>query len=492
MWPGLVGKGGPGAEPPIDLDTMLDLTAAAEVDGVKFDGVDLFLFDPHVSIDSSDDDLKRLADKSRARAASSSARSSRRSGRRPAAARRWDRTRSARSSSTQVRKACAIGKKLRELGVRHVRRRPHRLGLRARPTGRRTPAGNTKKIAETFREAARRRRGLRRAAGRRGRNLLGRHAQLEAHGRAARSWSDRPETLGFQADMAHTLLFTMGYNAPEDRHPAGRLRLDGPADARRGPEDDERAAALDDRLPRRAERRHGQGLRLARQDRPPLPADRSERQARHRHARRLLAARRATASRPRAFEHICWDGCMFPNADDDEARRPGTTSSRDDRRSATRTAGDDGMAAERSIGTNGQETAQHRPRRLRLHGPDPFERVPPGAALLRPAAIEPVLKAVCGAEQGPREAFAANWGYESVETDWRKLVERKDIDLDRHRQPQRHARRDRHRRGEGRQDGDVREAARPHRRRGEGDGRRGREGRRAEHRSGTTTAACRR
>src|SRR5213595_3798534 len=62
MWPGLVGKGSPGAEPFIDLDTMLDLTAAAEVDGVKFDGVDLFLFAPHVDIDSSDDDLKRLAD----------------------------------------------------------------------------------------------------------------------------------------------------------------------------------------------------------------------------------------------------------------------------------------------------------------------------------------------------------------------------------------------------------------------------------------------
>ena len=51
MWPGLVGKGTPGAEPCIDLDTMLDLTAKAEVNGVKFDGVDLFLFDPHVSID---------------------------------------------------------------------------------------------------------------------------------------------------------------------------------------------------------------------------------------------------------------------------------------------------------------------------------------------------------------------------------------------------------------------------------------------------------
>src|SRR6266511_1682298 len=67
MWPGLVGKGGPGAEPPIDLDTMLDLTAKAQVDGTRFDGVDLFLFDPHVSIDSSNDDLQRLGDKIRAK-----------------------------------------------------------------------------------------------------------------------------------------------------------------------------------------------------------------------------------------------------------------------------------------------------------------------------------------------------------------------------------------------------------------------------------------
>ncbi len=34
MWPGLVGKGSPGAEPCIDLDTMLDLTAKAQVDGI--------------------------------------------------------------------------------------------------------------------------------------------------------------------------------------------------------------------------------------------------------------------------------------------------------------------------------------------------------------------------------------------------------------------------------------------------------------------------
>src|ERR1700686_3791097 len=65
-WPGVVGKG-PDSEPPIDLDKMLDLTAAAEVNGTKFDGVDLFLFAPPVEIDSADDDLKRLSDKVRSR-----------------------------------------------------------------------------------------------------------------------------------------------------------------------------------------------------------------------------------------------------------------------------------------------------------------------------------------------------------------------------------------------------------------------------------------
>ena len=40
----------------------------------------------------------------------------------------------------------------------------------------------------------------------------------------------------------------------------------------------------------------------------------------------------------------------------------------------------------------------------------------------------PVLKAVCGRTAAGRERFAEKWGYESVETDWRKLVERKDID----------------------------------------------------------------
>src|SRR5437762_2818585 len=63
MWPGLVGKGSPGAEPIIDLDTMLELTSKAEVDGTQFDGVDIFLSNPHLNIDSTHDDLKRLAEK---------------------------------------------------------------------------------------------------------------------------------------------------------------------------------------------------------------------------------------------------------------------------------------------------------------------------------------------------------------------------------------------------------------------------------------------
>ena len=61
-WPGIVGKG-PDSEPPISLDTLLDLTVAAEVDGVKFDGIDLGLFEPHFNIDETDDGLKRLAEK---------------------------------------------------------------------------------------------------------------------------------------------------------------------------------------------------------------------------------------------------------------------------------------------------------------------------------------------------------------------------------------------------------------------------------------------
>jgi predicted dehydrogenase len=41
----------------------------------------------------------------------------------------------------------------------------------------------------------------------------------------------------------------------------------------------------------------------------------------------------------------------------------------------------------------------------------------------------PVLKAVCARSGDKAKAFADQWGYESVETDWRKLLDRKDIDV---------------------------------------------------------------
>src|SRR5580765_4402404 len=150
MWPGLVGKG-PDSEPPIDLDTMLDLTAAANVGGTKFEGVDLFLFDPHVNIDASDDDLKKLAGKIAGKNLVVGS----------LVAPVWPPTGggSAMGSEeerknfvTQVRKACAIGKQLRDLGIRKYG--IVRIDSASSPAEwAKDPAANTKRISETFREA---------------------------------------------------------------------------------------------------------------------------------------------------------------------------------------------------------------------------------------------------------------------------------------------------------------------------------------------------
>ena len=41
---------------------------------------------------------------------------------------------------------------------------------------------------------------------------------------------------------------------------------------------------------------------------------------------------------------------------------------------------------------------------------------------------QPVLQAVCARTKDAVRAFADVWGYASIETDWRKLIERRDID----------------------------------------------------------------
>src|SRR2546427_2793247 len=151
MWPGLVGKGSPGAEPAIDLDTMLDLTARANVDGVKFDGVDLFLVDPHVSIDASDGDLAALSDKIASKGLVVGS----------LVAPVWPPTGggSAMGSDaersaflTQVKKACKIGRKLRDLKIR-----PSGIiridSAASASEWTKDPEANTRRIAQTFREA---------------------------------------------------------------------------------------------------------------------------------------------------------------------------------------------------------------------------------------------------------------------------------------------------------------------------------------------------
>jgi sugar phosphate isomerase/epimerase len=311
MWPGLVGKGGPGAEPPIDLDTMLDMTAKAKSGGAKFEGVDLFLFDPHVSIDSTDDDLKRLADKIRGKGLAVGS----------VVAPVWPPTGggSAMGSDedrknflTQVRKACAIAKKLRDTGVRKYG--VVRIDSAASPSDWATdPAGNTRKIAETFREACdvAEQFGERLAAEGEicwgGMHSVKRNVELM-------EMVNRPKTLGFQADMAHTLLFTMGYNAPDDRILPENFDWSDRKGLDEGLKTMTRALrpwTIDFHVAQNDATVKGSGSH-DKTGRHCLPHDPNGKLDIVRHAGFWLEDDSGTPTR--AVQHICWDGCMFPNA----------------------------------------------------------------------------------------------------------------------------------------------------------------------------------
>jgi sugar phosphate isomerase/epimerase len=310
MWPGLVGKG-PDSEPPIDLDTMLDLTAAAKVDGAGFDGVDLFLFDPHVDIDSDRDTLMRLADRIRARGfvvGSLVAPVWAPTGGGSAMGSTDDRKR----FLTQVKKACAIGKTLRDLGIRSYG--VVRIDSAASPADwAKDPDGNTKRIAETFRDACA-------IADDHGERLA---AEGEVCWGGMHSWKrmlellemvGRPRTIGFQADMAHTLLFTIGCNAPEDRIlPEGydwsdRDMLDRAIATMTSAL---RPWTIDFHVAQNDATVKGSGSH-DKTGRHCLPKDPNGKMDIVRVAGAWM---RDDAGKPtRAFEHICWDGCMFPNA----------------------------------------------------------------------------------------------------------------------------------------------------------------------------------
>ncbi len=62
-----------------------------------------------------------------------------------------------------------------------------------------------------------------------------------------------------------------------------------------------------------------------------------------------------------------------------------------------------------------------------FHGPHAFQRAS-RSTILR-FALSARLKAVCARNEEKVKAFADTWGYESWETDWRKLIKRDDIDV---------------------------------------------------------------
>jgi len=308
-WPGVVGKGD-GGEPPIDLDTMLDLTAAADVDGVTFDGVDLFLFAPHVDIDATDDDLEALADKVRARGLVIGT----------VVAPVWPPTGGGSAMGeeaerekffAQLRKGCRIARTLRDLGVR-----PYgnvRIDSACDVASwAEDPEGNTQKIAETFRQACD-------VAEEYGERLA---AEGEICWGAMHSWKQmvkllelvgRPERLGFQCDMAHTMLYLMGYNAPEDRILPEGADLSDTAVLDEGLKT--LAAALrpwtiDFHVAQNDGTVHGSGSH-DKTGRHCLPNDPNGKLDIPRHAGFWL--RDENGELTRACRHVCWDGCMFPN-----------------------------------------------------------------------------------------------------------------------------------------------------------------------------------
>jgi sugar phosphate isomerase/epimerase len=309
MWPGLVGKG-PDSEPPISLDTMIDLTVKAEVDGVKFDGIDLFLADPHTSIDASDDDLKKLADKVGVHGLKVGS----------AVAPVWPPVGGGSSFGsaaerkqfvTMVEKACRIMQKLRELGVRDYG--VVRIDSAGSPSDFvKDVVGNTRLIAETWREACIVAEGY-------GEKLA---AEGEICWGGMHSWKamvatlesvGRPQTIGFQADMAHTLLYTLGYNAPEARLlPEGYDWKDKSVldTALRTMTDALRPWTIDFHVAQNDATVKGMGSH-DKTGRHCLANDPNGKLDIPHHAGFWL--RNGKGDLTKAFQHICWDGCMFAN-----------------------------------------------------------------------------------------------------------------------------------------------------------------------------------
>ncbi len=305
MWPGLVGKEEGTDHPPISLDRMLELTANAEVDGHKFEGVDYFLFHPHTDPDASDDELRDIADRIAAEGLNVGT----------LVAPIWPGTVGGSAMGSEqdrkkfvlaVRKACRIARIFNEHGVRKYGN--IRIDSADSPDNfAKDPDGNTKLIAKTFREAAK-------VAADHGERLA---AEGEICWAGMHSWRymvnlletvDMPMIVGFQADQAHTYLYLLGYNAPEHALLKEGYSEDEFYAAYQTMTDALRPWTIDFHVAQNDGSVHGTGAhdktgRHCLADDPNGKLDIVK-----------TAGYWLDKGQDRDMRHICWDGCMFSNA----------------------------------------------------------------------------------------------------------------------------------------------------------------------------------
>jgi len=119
--------------------------------------------------------------------------------------------------------------------------------------------------------------------------------------------------IGFQADMAHTLLYLLGYNKPEDRILPTDFQWKDRATLTEGLQkvtDALRPWTIDFHVAQNDGTVHGSGAH-DKTGRHCLANDPNGKLDIAMDARHWL--RRKDGKLTKAFKHICWDGCMFPN-----------------------------------------------------------------------------------------------------------------------------------------------------------------------------------
>ena len=305
-WPGVVGKGVPGAEPFISLDEMLELTRNASVDGQGFDGFDLFLCPPHFDLDAIDSEVEKIVQKCADYNFEVGS----------FVANVWAGSAMGEESArerflAEVDRACKIALKLREAGVR-----PYgcvRIDSSCSVDDwARDPDENSKAIIDTFKKACA-------IAERYGEKLA---MEGEVCWGGMHSWKrclqvlesvDRPEILGFQADMSHTNLFLLGANAPEDRLLPEDFewgQTDAYDEAYKTMTDALRPWLIDFHVAQNDGTVFGSGSH-DKTGRHCLPKDPNGKLDVPKYARYWLTENGVPTKK---LGCLCWDGCMFPNS----------------------------------------------------------------------------------------------------------------------------------------------------------------------------------